>query len=450
MVQEQDILHFELRERIQWLIRLRWIAIAGVFITITGGRYLLHMDLALLPLYLGNGLLLIYNFVFYLYDRARHHAHQVTYGYQKAAFLANLQIALDLFLLSWFIHFVGGIENPLIFYFVFHMVIASILLSRRAANWQASGAILYLGFVVFGECFGWLPHYHIQPFLPENQCLVSLHFVSGVFVLFASTLYLTVYMTTSIVNKLHVKELELSEANRKLSEKDRLKSQYVLTVSHDIQSSLATIQTCLSVVLDNLAGNISDKAREFVNRAEQRTTYMLQFVKDLLDLSKMRTLEKLEKQSVSLHDLAEKVVDQYQSTIEEKELTLVTQFDSALQAQVNSRAMEEVFANLLGNAIKYTPNGGKIDWKISKNNGWIESAISDTGIGISPEDKSKIFNDFFRARNAEILDKNGTGLGLAIVRHIVEAHQGKIWVESQLGQGSEFIVQLPVTILQEA
>lgn len=433
----------ELRQRIRWFINLRWFAAIGVFIVITSVRYALKIKLPLFPLYLGNIALVFYNSLFFFYNR-RLESRKDSDGYfKKANRFANLQISSDLIMLAYLIHFSGGAENPFIFYFIFHMVIASILLSNRAAYLQATLAIVIFGGVIAGECLRILPHYHLGGFIHEELCLHP-RYLLGIFSAFVSTLYLTIYMATCIVNRLRKGEKELAIANEKLEEQDRLKSQYVQTVSHELQTSLSTIQSCLKVVLSNLTGSISEKSREMIARAEQRSRYVLHFVKDLLDLSKIRATKELEKKPITFSEIARKVIEQLKGRAEEKGVTLsLENFTTGSLISANPDALEQLLVNLIVNAIKYTPWGGKVGIQTREQPQCLQTVISDTGIGISQEDLSHIFEDFYRAKNAEQMEKDGTGLGLSIVKQIIDAHKGEIWVESQVGKGSKFIFTLP-------
>ncbi len=443
---EKIFLKSELKERLRWLITLRWIAAIAVFFAITITFYVLKIQIPLAPLYIGNSLLFIYNTLFFFYYKKLRSITEDRLFIKIATRFANIQIAIDLVMLTYLIHFIGGIENPFIFYFIFHMVIASILLSRKAAYFQAMAAIFYLGSSVFMEYIGLIPHYHPTGFIPFDQCRLNLIYISGVLFVFSTTLVLTVFMTTTIAHRLREREQELAVLNQKLAEQDRLKSQYVLTVSHDLQSSLSTIQSCLKVVLSDLAGEISEKSRELISRAEQRSTSLLHFVKDLLDLSRMRATREVEKRKVKFSEFIIQIINQLKIKAIEKRLELKTNISNSVIVYANPEALEELLVNLFINAIKYTPSGGKIhiQTQTSANQNFVEVSVSDTGIGIPDEDLPNIFNDFFRASNAEVLEKNGTGLGLSIVKQIIESHGGKIWVESQIGKGTKFSFTLPM------
>ncbi|MFN3966423.1 MAG: sensor histidine kinase, partial [Endomicrobiia bacterium] len=434
------------KENLSWLISLRWVAVIGVFIVITVTKKILKIDLPFISLYIGNLVLFFLNVLFFFYNKKiRLYKEVDEQSFKKANRFANIQISLDLIMLAYLIHFSGGIENPFIFYFIFHMVIASILLSNRAAYLQATVAVLLLGIVTTLEYLGNFSHYHLAGFIPEGVCLFPQYLLS-IFFVFVSTLYLTVYMATRIVNRLREQEKELVIANMKLEQQDRLKSQYVLTVSHDLQSSLSTIQSCLKVVLSDLTGEISEKSREMIARAEQRSRYLLGFVKDLLNLSKIRAAKQIEKKPVSLSEIINKVVEQLRQKAQEKQIVLSV--ENSVNPGIifaNPDAMEQLLINLIDNAIKYTPWGGKVTIKYQPStiNGFVEVSVSDTGIGIPQEELPYIFEDFYRAKNAEKFEKEGTGLGLSIVKQIIKSHNGEIWVESQVGRGTRFIFTLP-------
>ena len=432
----------ELDGRTGWFIELRWLAIAGVATIITVAVYLLAVNLPLLPLYGGTVLLFLCNCIFLLYNNSLKKEERGPRWIKKINLFANVQVLTDLVILTYFLHFSGSLENPFVFYFVFHMVIASILLSNRAAYLHATLAGLLLGLVVSGEYFGVLQHYHLSGFSSAEH-FYGKKYLAGYYFVLCSTLYITVFMATSIVNRLR-------EGESRLAEQDGLKSRYVLTVSHELKSSISTIQSCLKVVLDGLTGPVSEKSREFISRAETRSRSMLIFVKDLLDLSSIRAEKDMQRNAVSFFDITGRAVDQLRPRLNEKKIDF--RVETKLQVPVvfvNEEAIERVVVNLIENALRYTPACGKISIILVNSGGFIEMEVSDNGIGIAEEDLMHLFEDFYRAKNARAMEKDGTGLGLSIVKQILESHSGKIWVESQLGKGSKFIMALPEYVQRE-
>ena len=206
-----------------------------------------------------------------------------------------------------------------------------------------------------------ISHYHLSVFIPEGNCALSIRDFAWRYVIFASTLFIAVYMTTFVTNRLRRREKDLIESNAKLAEQDRLKSRYVMMVSHDIQGSLAAIQSYLSVVLDGFTGKLTQKMRGVIQRTAKRTRLLLEFVRDLLELSRMRSENQSVKQEVDLLKLIQNTVEMIGPRVSEKQLSLklinsagnTTMFGDPL-------ALGQLFSNLLGNAVRYTGIGGDV------------------------------------------------------------------------------------------
>jgi signal transduction histidine kinase len=436
------ILKQDLKGKIRWLITLRWLAAAGLALVITGARVVLHLPVPLLPLYAGNILLVVYNTLCHVFNRRLQRQIDSPDWIHRAHGLANVQVFVDLSLLTYLLFFSGGLENPFVFYYIFHMILSSILLTNRSAYLQATFASVLFALLIAGEILDLLPYrppgtLGAQPVPLSNQL--------GRFLAFSSTLYIAVYLTTSVVNKLRQREMELERSNQLLAEQDKVKSQYVMTVSHDIQASLSAIEGCLQTVVQGFTGPVGEKTFDMVQRATLRSQHLLRFVRDLLDVSRMRTQNELPKERVSLVEVVDRELDLFRQQCEEKSITV--RFDNHA-GQVNIRAnlfsMEQLFNNLLSNAIRYTPKGGSITVTIDPAPAGeaVEVRIADSGIGISAESLPRIFDDFFRAGNAQAFTADGTGLGLAIVKRIVELHDGQIRVESEVSKGTTVIFTL--------
>ena len=434
------------RDRVLWLIKLRWVACAGLFLFITLTKWVLKIEIVLLPLYLGNLILLISNSIYYLsYSRLK--GSEDSSGTKRALlFLAHVQISFDLFLLNYLIYFSGGIENPFIFYFIFNMAIASILLHNKAAYIHASITVVIVGIILGLECIRWIPHYHLAGYMPEGFELIDLKYFAGQYLAFVTTLYITVYLSTTIVNELRKRENELAKANVRLQEQDKIKSQYVMTVSHDIRGSLAAIQSLLQVVLYGYTDKVRGKSYEFIEQAEKRSETLLGFVKDLLDLSRLRASERMEKASTPVIQVIQEIVAQMDAKIKEKELIITYLYKTDKEiVRIDKEDLEHILLNLIGNAVRYTPPKGSISMELNhqEDDNRVQFIISDSGIGIPAKDLPHIFEDFYRASNAKNFEKNGTGLGFSIVKHIVESYEGTINVKSEPGEGTRFALALP-------
>ncbi len=434
----------KLKEQLSWFVNLRWLAASGVFAVLLSARFLFRLGLPYAALYAGAAALLAYNIVCFFHNRKLIGLFSDSEWWVRANRFANTQISIDIVLLVYFIHFSGGIENPFIFYFVFHMVIASILLSNRAACMQSTLAVALMGLTAAAEHFQFIPHHHPGGFI-HHENINNPVYVFTSYAVFATTLYITVYMATNIVNKLRAREEELADANERLEEQDRIKSRYVLRVSHDIQGPLATIQNCLKVVLGGYAGRTSDKTWEMIGRAEQKTVRLLDFVKDLLNLSRIKAMKDHEKSPVSLRDAVEKAAAQLRPAAEEKNISLRAELPPGpCVINADANAVDELLVNLLKNAIKYTAWKGSAGIQMKEargRKGCFHFRVWDTGIGIPAEELPNIFDEFYRGKNAEDFIREGTGLGLSIVKEILKTLRGEIWVESEVGRGSSFFLR---------
>jgi signal transduction histidine kinase len=436
----------DLKGKIRWFIVLRWLAGGGLFLVIMGARYLLQLPIALPPLLGGNAFLLLYNGVSHLLNRRIQAQFDSPRWLPRVQILANVQTILDLSLLTWLLYFSGGMQNPFILYYVFHMIISGILLTRRSAYLQATFASLLFGAVTAAQVLGWLPYHPLGlrglPPAMAGDFLLML----GYFMALTTTLYIAVYLTTNIVSRLREREAELQESNRKLAEQDRIKSQYVMTVSHDMQSSLSTVDSCLQTVLQGYTGAVPEKSRDMIQRAASRSEELLSFVRDLLDVSRMRAQATIERERFPLAEVLDKALELLAEPLRAKELRLeLVEIDPQLLVLANRTSVQQLLSNLLSNAIRYTPEGGRItvQMRTSGDPRWVEMSVADTGIGIPAADLPNIFSDFHRAANARAVAPTGTGLGLAIARRIVELHGGEIHVQSELNRGTRFVFTLP-------
>jgi signal transduction histidine kinase len=236
----------------------------------------------------------------------------------------------------------------------------------------------------------------------------------------------------------------LREANLKLQEKDRIKDEYVSRVTHDIKGHLAAIQSCLFVASDKSCGPLSERQADFLGRAVRRTGQLTDFVKELLNLTRMRLSGRMEMDVFSLPDCISKALGSVAGRAEEKSITLTSKVDSSVgEILGNQFSINEMITNLLFNAVKYTPEGKSVSLEAGTVDDSIRIDIADTGIGIPADEVASVFEEFFRATNARNSDKEGTGLGLSIVKQIVERHGGGISVKSEQDQGTTFTVVLP-------
>jgi two-component system, OmpR family, phosphate regulon sensor histidine kinase PhoR len=226
---------------------------------------------------------------------------------------------------------------------------------------------------------------------------------------------------------------------------ERMKSDFVSMVSHEIRSPMNSLLMQMKVILDGLAGEVTDKQREILERASGKMQNLTAMVSELLDLARIEAgLVTDEKETLDIRALLEEQVVFHLPGAQAKNISLQLEPLPVLPTiQANRRGMEEVFTNLITNAIKYSPRDRQIFLSVTLENGYIAVTVRDSGFGIPEEDLEQIFTRFYRVKDSNTREIHGTGLGLAIVKSIVDAHHGSIKVASKLGQGTAFTVLLP-------
>jgi signal transduction histidine kinase len=471
----------ELIDRIGWLIRLRWLAVVGVAAFLEIARRVFPVELELGRLYAVLGGLALYNAAISLIHRRRHAAApapvaarpgwlarfltpRTLLGFEgeseavRAAVFTSLQITVDLVLLALLLHFGGGLENPFLIFFVFHVIIASILLSRRATFFHATLGFVLIATVGLGECFGVLPHYPLGGVWREGA-YADPRLVAAELTVLGVTLYLTAYMASTIAVRLRtrvretvllsravsVQAAELDAAYRKLQAVESAKSQYMRKVSHELRGPLGTIQTALKVVLQRSAATVEPESRDLLERAERRAGELAEVTSDLLALSRAREGRlAVERSEVDLAAVVREQLDEAMADAERAGVT-VTGEASAVPAVVRGdpRDLGQLCRNLLSNAIRYTAPGGRVTVRLDREDDRIRLQVEDAGIGIPEAELPRVFEEFYRAANARDRVPTGTGLGLAIVRSVAEQHGGTVEVASEAGRGTRFTVELP-------
>jgi signal transduction histidine kinase len=226
-------------------------------------------------------------------------------------------------------------------------------------------------------------------------------------------------------------------------EMDRVKSELIATVSHDLKQPLGVMRGFLDLL--QMQNQFNEKSMSFVNMIDNAISNMRQLIDDLLDLARIESGVDLTFEVLHSSSLLIDAVTGNRPAATNKSIALTSHLPEDLPKIIGDRPrLHQVFNNLIGNAIKYTPYGGEVNVEAENRGATLRVAVSDNGIGISPEDQPHVFDRFYRVRSQETESIDGTGLGLAIVKSLVEAHGGKIRLESQLGKGSTFYVTLPV------
>ncbi len=217
-------------------------------------------------------------------------------------------------------------------------------------------------------------------------------------------------------------------------------------MSHELRTPLNAIVGFSQVLKQKLFGQVNVKQDEYLDDILTSADHLLALINDILDLSKVEAGQvELERGLFSLREALERGLVMVRERATKNGVQLELELDPSVDlVEGDERRIRQVVFNLLSNAVKFTPSGGRVDVSTAKENGEVRIAVRDTGPGISPDDQARIFEEFQQARDTNGERPEGTGLGLALSRSLVELHGGRIWVDSEPGEGSTFTFTLPV------
>ena len=238
---------------------------------------------------------------------------------------------------------------------------------------------------------------------------------------------------------------EIEEKSRELATASRHKSEFLANMSHELRTPLNAIIGFSEVLSERMFGEINEKQAEYLDDILESGRHLLSLINDILDLSKIEAGRmELEATDFDLPSAIESTLMLVRERAHRRGITLARNIDERLaMIRGDERKVKQVLLNLLSNALKFTPEGGQIGVQAELRDGAAEISVTDTGVGIAPEDQETVFEEF---RQVGMASKKveGTGLGLAISRKFIELHGGKIWVKSQVGAGSTFAFTLPL------
>jgi signal transduction histidine kinase len=248
-----------------------------------------------------------------------------------------------------------------------------------------------------------------------------------------------------LFTELTAKNRDLVDAHAQLEAASRHKSEFLANMSHELRTPLNAIIGFSEVLSDRMFGELNEKQGEYLQDIYASGQHLLSLINDILDLSKIEAGRmELDLTEFDLPSAIENALTLVRERAGRRGITLRSTIDKNLGTiRADERKVKQVLLNLLSNALKFTPEGGRIDVRAAMHDGMVEISVTDTGVGIAPEDQRVIFEEF---RQVGTADKKveGTGLGLALSRKFIELHGGRIWVQSRVGEGSTFTFTLPV------
>ena len=365
------------------------------------------------------------------------------FSFRAEIVFLQFHIIVDLFFLTALIHFSGGIENPIYLFYAFHVVLSSIIFPGRSPFIITTVIVILFSSLVYLEYNGILYHYCIfSTDLHSNNLLIYI-----ILVVFTITVYVTMYICMSFMYIYREVKRQIDLQNQQLIKADKEKSQFFRFTSHELKSPVVAIKSSVDGVIKNFSDQMDDRATDLLQRASRRSDQMLEIIRELLELSKIRTQAVKNREIIEINQLILELIQQQEVQAQEKSINIeVNLSKEELLIYGHTDGFKEIFLNIFTNAIRYTKENGMI-WIVSRDIGnKIELSIKDSGIGIKKDDIPKVFDEFFRSENAKKEVIIGTGLGLSIVKQLVENYGGNIDVQSDLGKGTIFTIIFPKQI----
>lgn len=243
------------------------------------------------------------------------------------------------------------------------------------------------------------------------------------------------------------RDLELSQANERLRELDRLKSEFLSVAAHQLRTPLSAVKWVFNLVLEERMGKLNDEQKSFLMKGKESNERMVRLVDDMLTVTRIESgRSEYTFYKISVKSIIDDLTPDFTAAAETRGIRLLFDVNVAepTDAMVDTEKIRFVFDNLIDNALKYTPSGGTVTVTLRRADQSVVLTVADTGIGIPDAEQRNIFAKFFRATNAVKVVTDGNGLGLFVVKTIVERHGGTVAFQSIMGQGSTFTVTLPV------
>ena len=447
--------------RNRWLINLRFVAFAVLFIIalvlLFLNNFLADFSFNSFPLLVISLVILLYNILFLkiakVFDSRRSEGldfddYRRKYSTHDLHF-SLLQIVADFISLLFFIHFTGGVETPLFVFFIFHIIIGSLILPGSIMYLLVTLTLIVTATGAYLEFNGIIPHYSLNPYpfdLYNNARYLFLFFMS-----FAAGLYLATYLANTIARELYLRENRLAQTLKELEEAEKIKSQYVMTIVHDLKTPIAAAATYVNMIIDGTLGEIRQTQRKPLERIKARLDNAINTINDVLYISKLKAEANIEDVvSVDLIDVFNEIYDEMRVLIRTKNIDFNFDYDDKANFTIEAekKLLKLALANLISNAVKYTEENGKILVQLKEGRQDIQITIADNGIGIPQQEQDKIFKDFYRSSISKSKGIEGTGLGLSFVKDVIERLNGTITfkspsrLQSEGRPGTEFVIRL--------
>ncbi|MBI5402934.1 MAG: HAMP domain-containing histidine kinase [Ignavibacteriae bacterium] len=439
-----------IRKRNKWLIDLRYFAFLFLLIFLFTTRYAMKLEYTdeQFTVLVSIGIcILLYNLILYYVSNSGA-VNDSPEGLNPIT-LSLIQIQVDILSLALIVYFTGGIESPFYIFYIFHMIIGSMILPGYAIYTIAAIVVVSFCGLSFAEFYGAIEHVGIggiytAPIYNDFEYVLIFSGAFGIMMM------VSVFLANSITSALYRREQDLKITLDKLNNAEKIKQKYIMGVVHEIKSPIAVVQSFLDLVLGKFAGPISENVEDKLTKARHRSDEAIQIINDVLHISRLKLMGEIEKSEVDIAEVLNINIVKREAQTKAKNISLTLEDKREKKKNIpgDRNLLDLAFSNLIGNSIKYTNSGGKIEIVISDGGEYTEIEVCDNGIGIPSQDHGKIFSEFYRASNVKHKYQEGTGTGLSVVKQIIDQHDGGITFTSpsrladEKGTGTSFVVKL--------
>lgn len=424
-----------LKERLLWVSNLRWIAVISLLFCVPVAGEMFRFKLGFVEITNIAVILIVVNLLYFFIARYYPFRNE----YQELAFL-ELQILVDLVIISFVIHYSGGIGNPFYFLYLVQVILSGIIFPGKFLPYfNAIFAAMLLTLWTILEHLVLVDRYLIRE-EPSAALIITSLFA------FYITNFAGIYIINNFMSGYRSLKRIIDEKNLQLEKAIKDRSRTFRYAAHELKSPMIAIQSTLEVVKSLFSDDLRPEVKDMVFKAERRSSQVIDMIKEMIAVTQYNLgMEKPVFEKVDFDEWLYGIVSHHKDYAKKKNIELIYKhLPYQFLITIDTNGIEKVVSNLVSNALRYTPSGGKVIVEIFVSDYSFGFQVKDTGIGIPKEDLKKIFEEFYRSKNAREMEQIGTGLGLNLVKEIVQHYNGEISVNSEIGKGSEFKVEFPI------
>jgi len=419
-----------IKRRNLFLIKLRYIAVIMLFLF----NFLLEEVIDLYFSEKQHQIILYLTLILLTYNILIHYSRKYLKNIPKTfnpLHLSLVQIVIDLTILLILIYTTGGIESPLKLFLIFHIIIGSLILPGYLIYIITSITFFSMVAISFFEYHNYFSHFafgglYETPLYDNPQYILMRLIVLGLM------MFISAFITNRIAYQLYSQEKQLMEALDEINKSEVKKQKYIMGVVHEIKTPIAATKSLINIILEGYVGEVSLQVKEKLGRAVVRTTESLGMINNILRISRLRLLDEKTSENVDINNIVTELLEENKDRLNEKSIKIVKESQGIKKSIIkgDKYLLQLAISNILSNAVKYTNDKGKIWISLNYLDEFIDLSVCDDGIGVEESDKTKIFENYYRAKNIQTKYHEGAGVGLSLVREIIIQHRGEISVTS--------------------